>query len=444
MPTTIGPILQSGTVRSAPLQSPRAIERATGDDFRASLDEKVRGRETPTVEPEARSEAPDRTESVDAEQSATSDGRDSGAVDARDASDPLDSRDDAVGDNRDETAPPRDETEVDVDGDAEGDVVAGAAAIARSVTAGAEASATGTAGETTSKAAVANTNASTDGAVPRQAAQSQELSVGPAAAQTQDGAAQDGSDLSGEQSLNGKSAALDLSGTKAADASDAKETTRFADRLAARIGEQSAGAQATEARGHDGAARPAAVGEQATTAGLKTTLAAATRTDGSAVQVEQVDDRASVASVNRGMSAVVKQNGGSVTIKLSPESLGPLKIQMSIEGGRVDLRFDAATEQARDMLTRNADMLRQSLQNKGLGVERLQVHTAQATTESADGRGAQQRQDSQEQQHRQDASREQSRGYSDRRGGNQGEQQGWREQSETFSSAWRVALNATA
>jgi hypothetical protein len=427
------------------LQDPRAIERAAGDGFRASLDEKVRGRESPTVEPDARSETPDRTDPVDAEKSENRDAPDSNTAESRDASDASSNHDDTDVVHDDEAAPPGDDAGSVGDEDGQAVVVAGVAGVALAVDGDARASAAAAATESQSTAVNANTNGSTSGAAAKQGAQAQQFGVGPAQTIAQDGAAEDGADLTGDQSLNGKLKGLDVAGANNADESDARETSRFADRLAARIGEQTASAQAADARTAEGANRPIEASGQTNTAGLKTTQAAPAKADPGAVQAERVDDRASVASVNRGMAAVVKQNGGSVTIKLSPESLGPLKIQMTIDGGRVDLRFDAATDQARDMLTRNADMLRQSLHNKGLGVERMQVHTAPASTESADGRGAQQRQDGQDQQHRQDASREQSRGYSDRRnGGGQGEQQGWRERPETFSSAWRVALNATA
>ena len=162
------------------------------------------------------------------------------------------------------------------------------------------------------------------------------------------------------------------------------------------------------------------------------------------IRAEVVDDRASVVSAQRGLAAAVRQNGGSITIKMVPEALGALRIQMSISGGAVDVQFDATTEQAREVLHRNIESLRQSLTNKGLGVERMQVNLQTSGHDALDNRNGGDRQNGQEQQRQHSWGDERSRGFHDRRGGGEQPEQQWRQRSGGFESAWRVAVNTTA
>ncbi|MFG0274572.1 MAG: flagellar hook-length control protein FliK [Phycisphaerales bacterium] len=159
---------------------------------------------------------------------------------------------------------------------------------------------------------------------------------------------------------------------------------------------------------------------------------------------EAADDSAAMQAVHRGLGAAVRQRGGSVTIRLSPESMGQVRIEMSIRQGTVDVRFEASTEQARELLTRHADMLRSTLHQKGFGVERIDVHTQPAPTNGsragADASGDQQHRRSPEQ----DAAGGESRGAFG--GRDDGRRDGaWREDDEaqTFEQ-WRVRVNATA
>lgn len=82
------------------------------------------------------------------------------------------------------------------------------------------------------------------------------------------------------------------------------------------------------------------------------------------------------AQVSRGLTAAVSQKGGVVTMRLQPEALGAVRIQMTIEQGVVQARFEAATPEARDLLNKHMETLRASLEAKGLSVDRLQVHLA--------------------------------------------------------------------
>ena len=93
-------------------------------------------------------------------------------------------------------------------------------------------------------------------------------------------------------------------------------------------------------------------------------------------------------AVTRGLSAVLRQSGGSVVIKLIPETLGPLKISMTLDKSSVSVTLDAATPAAHELLTKNLGSLRQSLEAQGLRVERMGVTLAQANHSTTAAEGA--------------------------------------------------------
>lgn len=94
-----------------------------------------------------------------------------------------------------------------------------------------------------------------------------------------------------------------------------------------------------------------------------------------------LDDTRMTGQVMRGMTAVMNQRGGSLTMRLDPPELGQMRIQMTITRGSVSAVFHATTDAAREALERNMTTLRTSLERQGLTVERLQV--MQTTTPSA-------------------------------------------------------------
>lgn len=89
-----------------------------------------------------------------------------------------------------------------------------------------------------------------------------------------------------------------------------------------------------------------------------------------------VDPRAVEAQITRGLSAAVRQNGGSLTIRLNPPMLGNVKIHMQLEAGVVGARIEAVTAQAHGLLKGQVESLRAALESKGLQVERLTVQLA--------------------------------------------------------------------
>lgn len=66
-------------------------------------------------------------------------------------------------------------------------------------------------------------------------------------------------------------------------------------------------------------------------------------------------------------------DGGQVRIRLHPEELGGVQLQLSVQGQRMSGRVVAETEAARSILNQHLPELRQRLADQGMQVERLEV-----------------------------------------------------------------------
>ena len=85
---------------------------------------------------------------------------------------------------------------------------------------------------------------------------------------------------------------------------------------------------------------------------------------------------AAARSATRAMSAMLRQRGGVMTIGLSPESLGKVRIRMRVSGGCVEVEMDAERADAGEALEAQIGLLRESLEARGLRVDRLDVRVA--------------------------------------------------------------------
>jgi flagellar hook-length control protein FliK len=158
-------------------------------------------------------------------------------------------------------------------------------------------------------------------------------------------------------------------------------------------------------------------------------------------QSAPTEDRGNLTALTRGLAAAVRQRGGAITIKLSPETLGPIRISMEIQHGVVKVQFEAASDQARDLLQRNMDSLRATLQSKGFGVERLTVQTTPGSFDNTSrdpSNQSQQNKHAPSQNH--DASDGQSRGHREQDSDDQPHNQN----NQEFNQHWRLAVNTTA
>jgi flagellar hook-length control protein FliK len=89
----------------------------------------------------------------------------------------------------------------------------------------------------------------------------------------------------------------------------------------------------------------------------------------------QFEQQKVLAQVGRGLAAALKREGGVVTLRLQPQTLGELKIKLELSQGRVEATFRAENDAARQLLESSLDALRSSLEAKGLRVDRLHVLT---------------------------------------------------------------------
>ncbi len=157
--------------------------------------------------------------------------------------------------------------------------------------------------------------------------------------------------------------------------------------------------------------------------------------------VQQANERTMLHSVQRGLSVAMAQRGGVVNIRLAPGHLGSLRIAMTLSAGTVAAAFTASTADAAKMLQTNLDALRDSLEGRGLKVDRLSVSGPAPASDAPEARpdsnnarrdGADERGDG----------RSRGRGEHHQRGA--GEQHQQRQQESRFSQQWRLALDATA
>ncbi|MEM9883543.1 MAG: flagellar hook-length control protein FliK [Planctomycetota bacterium] len=84
-------------------------------------------------------------------------------------------------------------------------------------------------------------------------------------------------------------------------------------------------------------------------------------------------DALNAARINRGLANAVNQQGGNVTLRLTPPEMGTVRIQLNLQGTAVSAQFHAETDAAQRLLTQQLGQLRASLESQGLQVERLGV-----------------------------------------------------------------------
>ncbi|MEM1109908.1 MAG: flagellar hook-length control protein FliK [Planctomycetota bacterium] len=95
------------------------------------------------------------------------------------------------------------------------------------------------------------------------------------------------------------------------------------------------------------------------------------------------NDALNAARLTRGLNNAVNQQGGSVTLRLTPPELGTVRIQLNLQGTNVSARFHAETDAAQRLLSQQLGQLRTSLESQGLNVERLGVQSLNASSNSS-------------------------------------------------------------
>ncbi|RNC81061.1 MAG: flagellar hook-length control protein FliK [Phycisphaera sp.] len=123
-------------------------------------------------------------------------------------------------------------------------------------------------------------------------------------------------------------------------------------------------------------------------------------------QVIKQEPRTFEAQLQRGLAQVLRQKGGTLSLKLTPNELGEVKVSLSLAKGRVDGSIEATNESARGLLEQNIEKLKSSLEQRGITVDRLEVRLA--------GAGSSERQDAQGQEARANLNQQQADAGGDR------------------------------
>jgi flagellar hook-length control protein FliK len=87
----------------------------------------------------------------------------------------------------------------------------------------------------------------------------------------------------------------------------------------------------------------------------------------------QDDIDPNVARIAQGLRSVINLKGGALTIRMNPGELGSVRIDMDITNGVVNAQLQAQHASVRDLLAHEIGQLRDTLQSRGLTVQRLEV-----------------------------------------------------------------------
>lgn len=117
-------------------------------------------------------------------------------------------------------------------------------------------------------------------------------------------------------------------------------------------------------------------------AALRSAPTRSAKTPPPAQQAKQTEDDFA-AQLGRGFSAVLRQNGGTLTLRMQPQELGDLTIRMDLKPGQVAAEFEVGSDQARQLLTDQMTSLRSALEARGLSVDKLTVHLSEQPTPEA-------------------------------------------------------------
>jgi flagellar hook-length control protein FliK len=84
-------------------------------------------------------------------------------------------------------------------------------------------------------------------------------------------------------------------------------------------------------------------------------------------------EEATAAQAARIVAQGLRDGKSEVVLRLRPETLGPVKIELSMNEGALSARIEAATPAARELLDASMDQLRAALEARGLVVQEMNV-----------------------------------------------------------------------
>lgn len=109
--------------------------------------------------------------------------------------------------------------------------------------------------------------------------------------------------------------------------------------------------------------------EQQVTLKLKTTPPTANGT----AQLSEAEVSAAERQIGQGLTAAFRTNTPKVTLWMSPETLGKVRIHLTFDQGTISARFEATSDATKDLLAQNMGALRDALQSRGLAAQQIEV-----------------------------------------------------------------------
>ena len=94
-----------------------------------------------------------------------------------------------------------------------------------------------------------------------------------------------------------------------------------------------------------------------------------------------------VSQVSRSLASVLKEGGGSMTLRLSPEHLGEVRIKLSLRDGVVRARMETSSDDATKLLQDSLPQLRAALEARGVRVDELTIQQPSNTAPGASDPG---------------------------------------------------------
>lgn len=104
-------------------------------------------------------------------------------------------------------------------------------------------------------------------------------------------------------------------------------------------------------------------------------------------QGEAAEQRALASQAHRALSQALTSRDGTTTLRLTPDHLGPLRVEITREDAGMTGKFEVATPEARRLLESSMSELKAALEARGLRVENLEVHFSESADASRSGAG---------------------------------------------------------
>ncbi|MBX3379188.1 MAG: flagellar hook-length control protein FliK [Phycisphaeraceae bacterium] len=94
---------------------------------------------------------------------------------------------------------------------------------------------------------------------------------------------------------------------------------------------------------------------------------------GSSIPLSETEIKAAETQIGRGLTAAFRQNTPQVTLWMSPETLGKVRIHLTFDQGTISARFEATSQATKELLSQNMGALREALQSRGLTAQQIEV-----------------------------------------------------------------------